>query len=117
METKVKYFECSCADEILRVEYEPDITQPETVQFAIYEHSLNHQNYETQSTKWDFLMLWMRLKYAVWHLWTGKIHTDSMLLDSKTCKEFGEFLLECVKDKENIAEIYVNKLKEGEQSI
>ncbi len=109
MEAKVKYFECSCADEILRVEYEPGVNQPETVQFAIYEHSLNHQNYGTQN---NLLMIWVRLKYAVWHLWTGKIHTDSMLLDSKTCKELAVYLLECVRDKEDILEIQGTKLKE-----
>lgn len=120
MKNNIKYFECSCSDELLRVEYEPSVKEPETIRFAIYESGISHQNFETKSSLWDFQILWQRIKYCWNHLWTGHIHTDSMLLDSTTAKELGEFLTESAIDKIQQTEYWldikkkIDKAKKGE---
>lgn len=79
MKREKKFFECSCENEVLRVE-----KSPEYVEFAMYEHGsyVNH----SQS-------FWARLKYAWWHIRTGKIYTDCMLIMPDKAKELGKFLI------------------------
>ena len=43
--------------------------------------------------------LWQRIKYAVWHLWTGQKHKDQMCFNYEKAKEIINFMNMCMKTK------------------
>ena len=80
MPKEVKYFECICHNEILRAERtHKDMN---TISFAIY-------TLGTEPKKRSFFN---RLKYAWWHIITGKIYNDEIVLDFDSLKELRYYI-------------------------
>ena len=83
MKEETKLFQCECGCEILSVEYWDDGLIPNgEFNIAIF------RNYTYKNN------LWCRIKYALWHLKTGKKHLDQMCLSKEKAIELAGFLQE-----------------------
>lgn len=81
MKDEGKLFTCECSSEILSVHYwEWDDGIPGDFEFAIF------RNYTYKNN------IWCRIKYACWHLWTGRKHLDQICLSKEKVAELAEFL-------------------------
>lgn len=81
MKDEDKFFQCECGSEILSVHYwEWDDDPQGEFELAIF----RSYGYKTG--------LWSRIKYACWHLWTGRKHLDEMCLSMDKVAELAEFL-------------------------
>lgn len=78
-ERKQKFIQCNCFSEGILITKEED----NQVWFAIF-------SYGQHISKPSFIQ---RLKYCWFHLKTGKIYEDEIILSDDNAKELGEFLI------------------------
>jgi len=86
VKNEVKYIQCRCGNEIVRIEKDEKHLG---FNFSLYESGCSDKHF-LGLPKWP--MLWERIKYAFWHLRTGRIYTDCVLIDYKEAEELSEFL-------------------------
>jgi hypothetical protein len=77
-----KAFICQCKEDILYVGKDYPIT-PEFVNLSIF--SFGHFRSKPN--------LWQRLKFCWFHIKTGEIYKDDIILSSEQAKELGEWLI------------------------
>jgi len=80
MKAESKFFTCSCYSEGLLITSYPE-DNPIEFELGIF------KNY-TDNPSW-----WSRIKYAFWHLRTGRKHLDSMILDEDTTTDLIKYLV------------------------
>lgn len=86
-----KVIQCDCHSEIMLIERESESTGFKGFSFAMYEYGM----YNSKPS------LWYRLKYALRHIWTGKIYTDYIIIDDKKAAEIADFIKERIKDDQD----------------
>jgi len=80
-----KTFICNCSSEILLVDvWMEDEERFNEVNLAMFRSYKDNPN------------IWQRLKYAWWHIRTGKRHLDEISLDIKTANELMNFLKDTI---------------------
>lgn len=88
MNEEVKYYECQCYNELLRVCYQEDDIPNENekpVKYISYELAI----FEMPTSK----MSWLVKLEIIWKLIkTGRIYHDQIILDSKQAEELSKFL-------------------------
>lgn len=78
-EVSDKFILCECRGEGMLVSHlnEDSYKEFDIAIFRDYEYSNN---------------LWKRIKYAAWHLWTGRKHFDQLVMSYEKAEELIEFM-------------------------
>lgn len=91
METHDKIMlQCDCHGEIVVCEEESEVYANDTDK-PRYRQEFSMAFY-TQGTYREKPGFWYRLRYALKHIWTGKIYHDFIILDDKKAEELAKFI-------------------------
>lgn len=85
MNRNFKTIFCSCGSEAIRMEKDEYNENDYHLYFSMY------YNYHYKPN------LWRRIKYAFWHIRTGKIYNDQIVLNSEDAKEMVYWLNSVIK--------------------
>ena len=81
-----KFFLCECSTEVMLI---TKWTDENEIYLSMFSYGFVHP-------KPNF---WQRLKYAFWHIKTGKKYADSIVLSLEKAKEIGELLIKFSKEE------------------
>lgn len=87
-ETSQLMIQCDCYAEILVIS-ESSSSNHQEFDIAIFEHNAFYRKPN----------LWQRLKYAVKHIWTGKIYTDYMCLNDIKAEQLAIFIKQAIEKR------------------
>ncbi|WP_305982384.1 hypothetical protein [Roseivirga thermotolerans] len=73
------YLKCECQGEVLSL---TNVKENAQVHLAIYNYGYGNQNSS----------LWQRIKFALYHLTTGKIYADAVVISHEQAEHLGKWL-------------------------
>ena len=87
-DNKILWVDCDCYSDAMKIEYEVD--HP----FESFDISIYHCGHNGRHNS-----LWNRIKYCLWHLRTGKVYSDQIIIQPEEAKRIVEFLNSCKKEE------------------
>jgi hypothetical protein len=80
--------ECSCGTHLIQTQYDEECKM---FFLAIYYYSQKNIKYS----------IWSRIKFAMFHLFTGKLYDDQIVLDKKEAKKLATFINDWTTEETN----------------